>query len=329
MRGLGFAFGAALFYFSVSAFGGFAKVLEYLKLLRWGYVVVVANAFVGVMLFTRAWYLYLGEHHHHLSYWRLLKVRMCGEAVNFMTPLGFAAGDPVRLMLLRKYLGVSSHLRSVVIDRVMHLLAAYLFCVVGAALILIEPVVFPRWLAIGLVAFYGSVFFIIGFLVLDLLRGKGLGFFDHLLKHLTFLKRFPKIEAFIAELREDLAYYADKPKGPFIESFITHFVGRSLGAIEIALILYFLSGQIALSFAFMLGSLTSFFGVAFGFIPGALGVLETVYAQFFLMNGFSPELGISIQVVRRLRVFFWIALGAFILDYQEILAHWRQKKVKT
>lgn len=326
---LGFVFGVFLFCLSVSWFGGLDKVRKYLQLLGWGYGLVVANSFIGIMLFCRAWYLYLGEHHHHLTYWRLLKVRLCGEAVDFVTPLGFVIGDPVRVVLLRKYLGVSSHLRSVVIDRVTHLLAAYLFCLIGTALLLFEPVVFPRWLAIFLFSLYIFLFSVMCWLVIDMVCGKGLGFFEPLLNKITFLSRFPKVLQFINQLREDLSFYADKPKGPFFKSFVIHSMGRALGAVEISLILYLLSGQVAFSFAFMLGSLSSFFGVTFAFIPGSLGVLEAVYAQFLVMNGFSPELGLSLQVVRRLRAFFWVVVGVFILDYREIASRWHKRNVAS
>lgn len=329
LRTLGFVFGVLLFYLSVSWFGGLDKVGNYLWLLGWGYGLVVANSFIGVMLFCRGWYLYLEEHHHHLTYWRLLKVRLCGEAVDFMTPLGFVVGDPVRVVLLRKYLGISSHLRSVVIDRVTHLLAAYLFCLIGTALLLLKPVVFPRWLAIFLFSLYTLLFSVMGWLVVDMVCGKGLGFFDPLFKKITFLSRFPKVLEFINELREDLSFYADKPKGLFFKSFFIHSLGRGLGTVEISLILYLLSGQVAFSFALMLGSLSSFFGVTFAFIPGSLGVLEAVYAQFLVMNGFSPELGLSLQVVRRLRAFFWVVVGVFILDYREIVFRWHKRKVAS
>jgi uncharacterized protein (TIRG00374 family) len=328
-RGLAFVCGLTLFYFSVSWFGGLGKVANYLQHLGVGYGLVVTNSFIGLMLFCRAWYLYLEEHHHHLTYWKLLKVRLCSEAVDFMTPLGFVIGDPMRVVLLRKYLGISSHLRSVVIDRITHLLAAHLFCLIGTALLLLTQVVFPLWLAIFLFALYTFLFSILSWLVVDMVHGRGLGFFEPLITKISFINRFPKVLAFLSELREDITFYSDKPKGRFIKAFFIHFLGRCLGAVEIALILYLLGGQVALPFAFMLGSLSSFFGVTFAFIPGSLGVLEVVYAQFFVMNGFSPELGLSIQVVRRLRAFFWVVIGIFILDYKTIVSHWHKRRVPS
>jgi len=325
-RVVGFVVGLALFYFSISQFGGFRAVASYFRLVGWGYLAVIFNSFIGVMLFARAWYLYLEDHHHLLSYPALLKLRICGEAVNFMTPLGFAAGDPVRLLLLRKYLGHSSHLRSVVIDRIMHLLAAYLFCLTGSLLLFFQPVIFPRWLTLTMLALYGFLFGSIGFLVVELLQGKGLSFVEYVISWLTPLKKFPKVIEFVNELRSDLSFYADKPKGPFVLSFFLHFAGRLLGGVEIALILYFIQGDPKWDFAFMLAAVTSLVAVLFGFIPGALGVLETVYAQFFMANGLSPEMGITVQLIRRLRIMFWIGVGVFVVDYHDIISHFRKKK---
>lgn len=324
-RAIGLAVGIGIFYFAVSRFGGFKSLWQSLSLVGAGYLYVVLNSFIGILLFTKAWQQYFPSH-QKISYFLLLRVRLCGEAANFMTPLGFAAGDPLRVLLLKKYLGPSTPLRSVVIDRVMHTLAAHLFCLLGLVFLLLMPASFPLGLSIFLLAFYVITSSIIAKLVFDLIGGKGLGFFEPIFKWLRLPIRFPKINDKISELRKDFAYYQDKPKGPIWFSFFLHFAGRLLSITEIMLILYFLNGQILFTFSFALAALTSFFGLAFAFIPGAFGILEAFCAHFFQLYGFSPEMGISIQIVRRLRRLFWIALGVLIFDFSEISGFIEQKR---
>lgn len=326
VRLIGFSLGALLFYYAVSRFGGLEGIVDNLRLLGAGYLVIIFNSFLGILLYTRAWKFYLPGCDHPIHYLSLLKIKLCGEGINFLTPAGFFLGDPIRVVLLRKYLGPASHLRSVVIDRVMHSLATHLFCFFGVTFLLTQPLLFPRWLTLSLFSFYATTTTLFTTLVIDMVTGRGLGFFEPLLRWLFLPKQFPKINRKISELREDLSYYVDKPKSPFFISLLLHFTGRILGAVEIYLIFYLIQGGSSLALSVILASLTSFFVGAFGFIPGAFGVLETLYAHFFLLYQHSPDTGISVQIVRRLRSLFWIILGILILDYDEIIRILRKNR---
>lgn len=326
LKALALCIGIIFFCITVSKFGGFKGILRYSLAIYVGLPLALLTTFVGILFFTKAWQQYFpidDRQHHFVS---LLKVRLCGEAINFMTPLGFVAGDSVRVILIKKYLGPQSHLRSVVIDRVMHFLAAHFVCVVGFMILLVQPIDFPKWLAVSLFLFYVITTLLIMELIVDLVMAKGFGFFDFIFKWVRLERFFPKIFGRLLELREDFSYYKNKPKGPLWYSFFLHLAGRILGVAEIMVIVFAVNGYFYFQFSMALGALTSFFGAGFGFIPGALGVLEMLYAQFFLLHGFTPEMGIAIQLVRRLRVVFWMIVGGILLDYNHVARFFRKKE---
>lgn len=329
-RILSFLAGLAIFYYSIQYFGGFHVVLaELLKLPLQAYVFVIGNSLLWTLSYTKAWKYLMTEQSGRIRFFSLFKVKASGEAVNLMTPAGFIVGDPVRVLLLKKYVGGEhARLRSVVVDRALHSLAAQFFCFLGLLLIFTQDVDFPIWLNCLLLGIYLVAFLGIGSLILNMLNGRGLGFFEPLFRQFKIERRLPGFYDKIETLRRELLFYVDKPKLPFLFSFLYHFAGRVLGAVELSVALYYLVGDFSWIFSIILTALTSFVSVIGGFIPGAMGFLEILYASFAKLYGYDPAMGLTIQIVRRLRIFFWIAVGILILDYGEITEYMREVKEK-
>lgn len=326
-RILALLLGIVIFYYSIEYYGGFAAIVNQLADLPASvYLWVVLISLTWTVGYTQAWRLLMAEKRDVISFLSLFKVKVCGEAVNLMTPAGFIVGDPIRVLLLKKYVGPQARLRSVVVDRALHSLAAQFFCFVGLLFLFLENVNFPLWLHLSLLFIYLFVFWFIASLVLAMLSGKGLGSFEKLFRWLKISKRLPRFHEKILELKQELSFYKNKPKWPFFSSFLYHFWGRVLGAIEIAVILYFLTDQLLMSFSIILTALTSFVAVVGGFVPGAMGFLETLYAAFTDLYGYDPAMGLTVQIIRRLRILFWIAVGILILDYGEIVNYIRYSR---
>lgn len=321
--------GLGLFLYTVDTLGGMGIIVRQLGLVGSGYFWIVANSFLWTFFYALAWKQFFVGVPHTLRYRDLLKIKISGEAVNYMTPLGFVAGDPIRVFLLKHFMGPEARLRSVVVDRCMHSLSAQFFCLVGLGMLFFEKITFPLWLHALLLAIYLIVFCFLASLTVSMLTGHGFGFFDPLFRYLFVSRRFPKITDQLDRLRENLGYYKDKPKRVFWYAFFLHFVGRVLGAVEVMIVFYYFEGKLAFSFAMILTTLMSFFSVVFGFIPGAVGVLETLYAEFSKLYGYRPEMGLTIQIVRRLRVFFWIFLGILLTDIAAVKHHLKHHLKKT
>ncbi len=326
----GLLLGFGIFYYVVQSYGGLDEIWFYLKKAGWGYFFVILNSLASIVLFTLAWQRFLPRSDHPIRFRALLKVRFCGEGVNFMTPLGFVAGDSVRVVLLQKYLGPQSHMRSVIVDRIMHTLAAHIFNFLCLFFLVKASFGFPAYYSWPLIIFYGITSYLMTQFTINVLAGRGSRLLNKIFNRFKIAQKFPSFHARVEEIREDLGYYKDKPKRVLWQSFALHFVGRTLGIVEIALCLWALEGRWEWQFSAALTAVTSFVTVTFGFIPGAFGPLETLYAEFFGLYGMSPQVGISIQLIRRLRTFFWIGVGIFLIDYKHVSEKfWKSKKTAS
>jgi hypothetical protein len=118
----------------------------------------------------------------------------------------------------------------------------------------------------------------------------------------------------LMECQDELAGFSGGSLPSLLYSFICHFSGRVLGAVEIAIIFMYLDGSPHFSLSVLLASLTAVFHFIFAFFPGAIGIIETFYAGFFYYHGLNPALGFSMQLIRRLRSLFWVVLGIFLLQ---------------
>ena len=293
----------------------------------WAYAAVLLNSWLWVFFYTYAWRILI-QLTHAVRFGPLHRIKICGEAINFMTPLGFVGGDPVRVILLQRYLTGKSRLSSVVIDRLLQIMSAQLFCFVALFLTFFIDVGIPLWMILVIMAFYLTLFSFLTWFMVSLFRGQGQSVFDAVFESFNMHKYMPGVVAYVEELRVDLAMYSGHPIGPFYRAFLWHFAGRILGAVEITVIIHALDGRWLLGMAIVLTSLTSLAATIFGVIPGALGAMEAFYAKFFELNGLSPEIGLSVQIVRRMRTAFWILLGMLLIDVGQLREAIKKSRIK-
>ncbi|UPT75413.1 MAG: lysylphosphatidylglycerol synthase domain-containing protein [Elusimicrobiota bacterium] len=88
-----------------------------------------------------------------------------------------------------------------------------------------------------------------------------------------------------------------------------HFLGWSAGAIEVRLLARAFGVPVGLDDAFIMSSLAMAVSVAGFFVPGMLGSFEAGHAAGAAVIGLSPELGLSIALLRRAREALWAGLG--------------------
>lgn len=315
---IGFLFGVFFFFYTVDRFGGFHVVWDHLQKLGWFYTLVIFNSFVWIVGYSVSWSQVLPRS-KTFSFFKILKAKLAGEAVNSMTPLGFLGGDSVRLMMIQNFVSKEHRLRSVVLDRLTHSFSAQVFNFIAIFFLIAEPIDFPTYLIVIMQCVYFVLGSFMAYLFINIIMGKGLHKPHELFVKLKMEKRFPKLWNKWVSVQTQLMTYQDRSKKPLIISFLFHFFGRCLGVVEIAIVFYAFEGFVSWPFLISLTALTSFFSVVFGFIPGALGVLEALYAEFFILYGLSPESGVSVQIVRRLRILFWMLFAFVLIDFRELL----------
>lgn len=312
-RTIGLILGLVFFSYWLGKIGPMV-ILNYVLELKWWALALFLNSFLWYLLYTEAWRNYFANLTHNIPFFHLLKIKICGEAVNLMTPLGFVAGDPVRVLMLQKQLGQSARSGSVLVDRTLHTLASVLFVFTGLLITFTQGLEIPALLRWSLLGGYFLLVLLVAFFTMALFKGRGVKIVHSLLVKLGLEKRLVKFEVWISDLNEELSSFSGGNKGPFVAAFFYHFGGRILGAVEISLIFLYLVGEPQFIFSIILASLTSIIHLLFTFVPGAIGILESMYGGFFYFYGLSPDLGISMQIIRRIRALFWIGVGLILIN---------------
>ena len=303
MRPVLFGLGLAVVVYLIWDLGP-ATIWETFRRLSWGVLVVlVFPAWIVVVLDTLGWRFTFARPPRSL--FRLLAVRLAGEAINTSTPTASVGGEPIKAYLLRPEVATRDALVSVIADKTtvvvsqVILLAVGLFAARGAL-----PLSHPLMLTMaGLLAV--QIICAAGFVIVQL--GGAVGGGGRLLSRLGIAPGITqvKLEGFDHALR---ATYVERWR-PLLASALYHFLASAVETLEIYLIVRFLSVSMPATVALGIGA----FGNAVRFlsfmIPASLGAVETANVALFAAFGVAGSVGLTCTLVQRLREILWAAAG--------------------
>jgi len=290
---------------------GLENIWSNLKALGWKFGLILGLSASWHCLNTIAWGLALAETQHKSRFKHLFCARLAGEAVNCMTPIVNLGGEPLKAYLLRKQIPLSDGIASVVIDRTVHTLSGVVFVSLGVVLA-ITRLSIPTPIRIALICSM-SLYSIGAVLFLIIQQRKPAAAFLGLLRRLKI--KMPRLEAKregAMSLDTRLTQFYQKRKLRFSLMFALRLFAWTLGVLEVWLILSFWGVKVSFASAYLISTLTQIINVAFAFIPLSLGASEGGQVFIFMALGLTPSLGLSLGIVRRLRMLSWV-LGGFVL----------------
>lgn len=289
-----------------------AKLWEELRKIGFNFIWILLPSTASYIAYALAWEIFLVGAGARVSLTEIFKIKVSGEAINSITPLSWGGGDPVRVYLLKSHVPVNAGAASVVVDRTLNNLAVALFMIIGVVLAFIKFKL-PMELKVGLLV---TVFLIIGASIFFYVRShEGLfEFFLDILRKLRIKRHFS--EGTLTRVREIDGHISDfyrKNKAGFFKAFGLHFFSRFQSPVEIFLVAKFIGFPLTFVECYLLGSMTILVNMVFVFVPGTFGVMEGAYAGAFSLFHLDPIIGASIQIIRRLRMLLWTAIGFFFM----------------
>lgn len=307
---------------------GLGTIAENLGELGWLVIPILSISVVWNVLNTIAWRQFLHRIGDGIGFMDLLRVKVTGEAVNTLTPANFIGGDPMRIYLLRKNFSVSEGAASVVVDRTLASAATLVIIIIGitVALFTFESLPFNIKFGVPIVVSVSSIFIIFilvhqrrGFfsLILNLCRRLGIKR-EFSEKTVT---RFTELDTHIID------FYRENHRG-FLVAFFCQIAGKFLGVIEVYAIGRAVSDEFTFFAALMLSALSPMVNAVFAFVPGAFGVMESAYSGVLYLMHMDPAVGLTIQIVKRLRATLWIALGLFFLGAHDRKKVWEEELIE-
>ena len=295
---------------------GPSKLWKSLSELGWGIILVIALAGVSHLARTWGWRLTLGDDQHKISFSRLVGLRLGAEAAGQLGILGQTLGDSVRVSRMSAEIPVASGLASVTFDRGLYVVTATVTTIAGilAALPLVG---LSRALRL-----YASLFAfaLIAFLMLTLFavrkRWPVLSWSVRSIARIPSLKSWIEKRYLMVQSVENALFdFHHKTPQAFWGSFSLNLAAQCMAVSEVCLILWLMGVKIGFFSALVIEALTKLVNVLGNFNPGNIGTYEGGTILIGKMFGLSSATGLALGLSRRLRSFFWAAVGTicFIL----------------
>jgi len=282
--------------------------------LGWGLVLVLAWGGVAHVLKTWAWRLTLLEEKRHVSFSRMLRLRLASEAVGQLGGLGQIFGEGIRVSLLGPAMPVASGVASVTIDRAFFVISAAVVSIIGLLAVLI---VLPLPHALVL---YGrvSVFVLLGVVALSAVavrqRWCVLSGPAEILARIRYFNGWiGRKRSLISSVEKKLLDFYHHTRAAFWASFALNLSCHVAAVFEVFLILSLLGAEISLFGALSIEALTKLVNVAGTFNPGNLGTYECGNMLIVKMFGLTAVTGLTVAFIRRLRALVWAAVGGLCM----------------
>ncbi len=242
----------------------------------WGMIFAfLVFPFVTVFHTLGLYYLLPAASRARLSFRRVYRISLFGEAVNKITPFVDIGGEPIKVRMLAQTGAVQAlqSARAVWASRVLFIVSEAVYLIPALALlILIYPSHHFAWIG-GLAILFSSIYAAIVY----------------------------------ALQRKAVGPVGDGANLPL--AFVWHLAGWFAFSLEAYLILRLMGIPVDALQAFLIQAFLQVITTVSFFIPANIGAQEGGLAFFLRHLGFTSEGGVALSLLKRVRQFFWAAVG--------------------
>ncbi|PYO88291.1 MAG: hypothetical protein DMD58_12755 [Gemmatimonadetes bacterium] len=310
-----FLLGATIFGYLVAQIG-VAQLVSDAERTGFMFVPIVLLYALVYACSARAWQLTMGDSERP-SFWRTYAVTISAGALNFLTPVVNAGGEPLRVAALAPWLGKRRAAGSVILHRMLH---SFTYVLVWFTAIVLALALLPRETP-------NVVRVILGVMGLLLLGVIALFMSAHrsgaLERVLNWMSRVPLVRrlavllerkrALLIELDRQITEFYHRQPGRFAKAILLEYLSRCIFMLELVLIVASLGFRIGYLRAFSIGGLEALAGNVLFVVPFEIGAREGAYYALFNLFGLDPQLGLYTSIVGRVRDFAWIGAGVLLI----------------
>jgi hypothetical protein len=308
--------GLALFIYVIKQ-TGLSEIASNLRAVGAGFLLILAVSATRYLSRSLAWLRCMNPDERRVGFWALWRARLAGEAVGDLT-FGPVVAEPMRLIALGARLSLSSGISSLTVENIAYAVSSCLMVMAGAVALLAGFGLNESMRTAALIAL-AVVVALVAAPVVTISRRWKIG--SSLLSALTSLvahdeTRRGRIEAKIDRLRELEDYvfdfYARRPRDFFI-LVLCQAAFHLAGAVEIYLTLRLMGLSVDFVAAGAFEAVNRAINMAFAFVPALVGVDEAGTGALVKAAGFGFDHGVTLALIRKIRMFFWIGIGLVFL----------------
>ncbi len=296
--------GAALLAWQIRQVGlddireGFAEV-------GYAFLAVLAASFLRFVVRSAAWAALTSP---PLPLRAALAATISGDALGNLTPLGLLASEPAKAMAVGDHVEPARALAALTVENFFYSVSVAIYVLLSTTALLAVYVVEDDVMWAGVASVSGMAVVLAGALWLAWKR-------PALVSSVVARVPIARVRGLTARIQafEAQAYRATAERPGRLPLVIGAEVAfHALSLVECWLIFYLLTGETALLPAFILDGFNRVVNVAFKMIPGRLGVEEGGTGIVAAAIGYAHHQGFVLGLVRKARVFVWMAVGLII-----------------
>jgi hypothetical protein len=280
----------------VIAHFGFSAMLVQLKAIRIALPIVLALSVLRLLLQSITWSASLHGEHVSVDTAKLMGVRLASQSMGYLTVLGPVISEPMKIKLLGT--PTEPTITATFLDNGVYWFTSALLGIVGIMSLPLVAVHGARYHAIpALLSLAGMVFVV--------LRRKPIlsGLVRVLGNHApSWLVRGGKLE-------ESIRSYRLHHPALVGRMFWIDLACQVLITSEVSVVLWSLGFPIRLFTVVAIDGVTRALKLVSGWIPARIGSDEGGAISAFALTGFSPLLGLSLALTRRVRDLLWALIG--------------------
>lgn len=296
--------GIALLVFTVQRVGGWAAIVDGIAKVGWWFVVILALGAFRMVCRTKMWTVCANQ---PLRFRDAFGAWMAGDAIGNLTPLGLLASEPTKILMVRTRVSTVTSIASVTIENAFYTVSVVVVLLTGTWLLLQRANVPDGLERIAEIGLAGIVLATLAGIWAVRTRPAILSRFAPLVAKLAGRANAPA-EA----IREVEALIYAVPQWPVgrIAHVVAWAIAFHIAAVaEVWVVLAALVPDVTVADAFLLESAGRFVLVVFKFVPYRLGIDEAGSGAVAAVLGFSPAIGVTLALIRRLRIMILNAFG--------------------
>jgi hypothetical protein len=305
-------FGAGLFAWIVHQ-TEITPILEGLKRVGWGFVVILILSGLRPLVRAAAWRL-CTPGPHQLRIRDTFPAFLTGEALGNVTPLGLFVSEPTKAVFVRHRVSLMTAVSGLATENVLYTLSVAVVIATGTVALLFSFDV-PRavrlasfivvGIMLGLLAVAGWVLMRQVRIVTGILDG----LHRYRLAPAALVQRLEKLRV----LEERIYTFHRRYPERLLPVLALETVYHLAGVAEVFVTLMWVSHAPTLLIAFVLETANRATNVIFKFVPMRLGVDEVGTGILTRVLGYTTPDGVTLAIVRKMRVLFWTGVGLVLL----------------